>query len=163
MQAGLPADAITVDATPAVGPPRCDAPFDAVPRLFEPDGGGPDNRSDAGHKEGATMTKLMAIPGVILAFALVGCAKQGTHYFHPDLVAGVVGVDAVLDPEVLARLAVGGQHGVPEVDELQSRLSGDVFFDETVGCLALGGFVPTARARSDAGSKAGHRDRHGDP
>ena len=59
----------------------------------------------------------------------------------------MVRVDAVLHPQVLARLAVGGQHRVPEVDEGEASLGGDVGLDRLVGRLPLLGLVPPARAR----------------
>jgi hypothetical protein len=54
------------------------------------------------------------------------------HDFNAQKVTGVVGVDAVGDPEIHAGFAFRGQHGIPKVDEQKSGLGGDVVFDDLV-------------------------------
>ena len=89
---------------------------------------------------------------------MVGGAQDGAHDFDTEQITGVVGVDAVSDPEVFASMAVGGEHGVPEVDEMEPGLGmgGDIILDELIGGFPARGFVPTAGAGSETGKGDGH-------
>ena len=49
---------------------------------------------------------------------LIRLSEQRQHQFDANLVACMVGVDAVRDPDVLARLAVGREHRIPQIDEM---------------------------------------------
>jgi hypothetical protein len=86
----------------------------------------------------------------------VGFAQERLHDFNSQKVTGVVGVDAIGDPEILAGFSFGSQHCIPKVDEEESRLCGDVVFDHLVGFLAAPSFLPTTRAGRHAGESNGH-------
>ena len=73
----------------------------------------------------------------------------------------MVRMDTILDPDVFPGLAVSGQHRIPQVDELQVGLGGDVGLHNIVRCLAFVGFIPTARSGRNAGEENRHLRQHG--
>src|SRR5438477_10895684 len=94
-------------------------------------------------QESVTLDFTVGSDGSSLRYSLIRLPQQRQHELDANLVTRVVGVNAVLDPDVIARLAVGRQHRVPQIDEVQVHLRSDVILHQLVRLPATGSFVPT--------------------
>src|SRR5262249_35162405 len=99
---------------------------------------------------------LLVLNSSLASFRLIRFPQNWPHDPNANQVTLVIGMNAVGDPDVFARLAIRCQHGVPKIDEQQSRLSCDVILDQSIGCFPLWCFVPTRRPGREAGERNGH-------